>query len=120
VGGACDLKSVKLVTRSDIVWVWCVSLLEHTGDSGDKSLPAGHFGRDGEYLAWLEADLAAASANRATRPWIIAGGHRPFAEVAGNGVQEVFAKYNVDMYFCGHTHACEIPPVAIPCAFAIP
>eukprot|EP00038_Savillea_parva_P018274 m.22861 g.22861 ORF g.22861 m.22861 type:complete len:487 (+) comp4035_c0_seq1:39-1499(+) len=78
---------------------------ENTGDSGDKLLPAGHFAPDGAYLAWLEADLAAASANRATRPWIIAGGHRPFREIAGNGVQELFAKYQVDLYFCGHTHS---------------
>eukprot|EP00035_Acanthoeca_spectabilis_P006196 m.121789 g.121789 ORF g.121789 m.121789 type:complete len:295 (+) comp13396_c0_seq3:655-1539(+) len=78
---------------------------ENTGDSGDKSLPAGHFGRDGEYLAWLEADLKAASANRATRPWIFAGGHRPLPEVSGNGVKELFAEYGVDMYFAGHTHS---------------
>jgi len=30
---------------------------ENTGDSHIPWLPAGHFGADGEYLAWLEADL---------------------------------------------------------------
>jgi hypothetical protein len=30
---------------------------EHTGDSGIKWLPAGGFGADGQYLAWVEADL---------------------------------------------------------------
>lgn len=52
---------------------------EHTGDSGNKNLPAGGFGRSGEYLDWLARDLAAAAspANRTARPWIIACGHRP-------------------------------------------
>ena len=28
-------------------------------------------------FAWLEADLAAADANRAERPWVVLFGHRP-------------------------------------------
>ena len=100
---------------------------EHTGDS--HLLPAGHFAPDGVYLKWLEADLKAAQAERDVRPWILAGGHRPFPEIQvggccsamltqllcpvpcsrapllqGNGVAELFEKYQVDMYFAGHTH----------------
>lgn len=78
---------------------------ENKGDSG--AFPAGHFARDGEYLAWLEADLKAAAdpAQRAVRPWIIAGAHRPFGEISRNGVEEMFSKYGVDLYFAGHTHS---------------
>ena len=49
-------------------------------------------------------DLAAANASRATRPWIVAGSHRPFSELnASHGA--LFAKYRVDAYVCGHTHS---------------
>ncbi len=80
-------------------------------DKGDSGvIPAGHFGADGEYLAWLEADLARADANRATRPWIFAGGHRPLYSGGTNGalqkaVEELFKKYKVDVYFSGHEHS---------------
>jgi predicted phosphodiesterase len=76
---------------------------ENHGDSG--TYKAGHFGRKGQYLEWLEADLKAAAANKAVRPWIIAGGHRPFGDIKGNGVEALFAEYGVDMYFAGHTHS---------------
>ncbi|EDQ89016.1 uncharacterized protein MONBRDRAFT_25809 [Monosiga brevicollis MX1] len=78
---------------------------ENTGDSHDPFMPAGHFAPDGTYLAWLEQELAAAHANRAQRPWIIAGGHRPFPDIAANGVQELFERYEVDVYVAGHTHS---------------
>ena len=78
-----------------------------TGDSHMKSLPAGYFGREGEYLEWLEADLAAADAARRAgsgRPWLIAGGHRPYGEVRAT-VESLFEKYGVDIYFAGHSHS---------------
>lgn len=37
---------------------------------------AGSFGRKGEFLAWLEADLIQANKERAIRPWIIVGWFR--------------------------------------------
>jgi len=80
---------------------------EHTGDSHIGLLPAGGFGAKGEYLAWLEKDLAGADAARQRpegRPWIIAGGHRPFREIErSHGA--LFRKYGVDAYFAGHTHS---------------
>ena len=78
---------------------------ESRGDSG--LLPAGSFGTDGEYMAWLEADLKEADAARRQpngRPWIVVGGHRPFYEInASHGA--LFARYGVDAYFSGHHHA---------------
>ena len=81
----------------------------HHGDSG--LLPAGGFGRDGEYLAWLEADLRKANASRSLRPWILVGGHRQVYDASGRdkavggAVEELFHKYGVDAYFCGHVHS---------------
>merc|ERR1712159_223836 len=59
---------------------------EHYGDSGIKSMPAGGFGSDGEYLKWLEDELSRASMARAnasddSRPWLIAMGHRPYSDI---------------------------------------
>jgi len=96
------LHIVSLNTETD----WPGAEEEHTGDSHQSNLPAGSFGAPGEYLAWLEADLKAAVAERAAgrRHWIIAGGHRPFRELeATHGA--LFAKYKVDAYFAGHTHS---------------
>eukprot|EP01060_Flectonema_neradi_P040331 TRINITY_DN914_c0_g2_i1.p1 TRINITY_DN914_c0_g2~~TRINITY_DN914_c0_g2_i1.p1 ORF type:complete len:455 (+),score=120.35 TRINITY_DN914_c0_g2_i1:59-1423(+) len=77
---------------------------EHRGDSG--IFPAGKFGRDGEYLAWLEADLKAADDARKAgtgRKWIVAGGHRwPHGD--NIKAKALFDKYNVDLYVAGHAH----------------
>lgn len=74
------------------------------GDSGFSFLPAGYFAPNGTYLAWLEADLAAARANPNIK-WILAGGHRPFEDFYSLPVTALFGKYNVDMYFAGHGHS---------------
>eukprot|EP01062_Namystynia_karyoxenos_P037883 TRINITY_DN27551_c0_g1_i2.p1 TRINITY_DN27551_c0_g1~~TRINITY_DN27551_c0_g1_i2.p1 ORF type:complete len:471 (+),score=150.90 TRINITY_DN27551_c0_g1_i2:176-1414(+) len=62
----------------------------------------GHFGADGEYIAWLEQDLKRAST---TGKWIIAGGHRPWATGRFGGATTLMEKYGVDMYFAGHGHS---------------
>lgn len=89
---------VSINTETD----WLGAGEETHGDSG--RLPAGGFGRPGEYLAWLERDLALANSSRSERPFIVAGGHRPFTElISSHG--ELFAKYNVDLYLAGHSHS---------------
>jgi hypothetical protein len=75
-----------------------------TGDSGFSFLPAGHFAPNGTYMNWLAADLAAAAADP-TVLWIIAGGHRPYQDFNSQAVGDLFAQYNVDMYFAGHGHS---------------
>ena len=80
---------------------------EKKGDSG--IYPAGSFGREGEYLAWLEADLKAADDARKAgtgRKWIVAGGHRPQSDASGCGIKQkaLFDKYNLDLYVSGHAH----------------
>jgi len=73
----------------------------------------------GPQLEWLEADLAAANNDRDAHPWIIVVGHRPLysseladfpvnaLEVLREAVEELFHRYGVDMYICGHVHAYE-------------
>jgi hypothetical protein len=85
---------VSLNTETD----WNGAEEQGTGDSHMNSLPAGSFGREGEYLEWLEADLAKADASRRAgsgRPWLVAGGHRPFDEIAASH-GELLRKYRVD------------------------
>lgn len=72
------------------------------GDSG--IFPAGHFAPEGEYLSWLEADLLKASQDPNVH-WIFAGGHRPFTSFNSTQVDALFIKYNVSLYFAGHSHS---------------
>jgi len=73
-------------------------------------LPCGGFGNQ---MQWLEADLIAASADRATRPWILVQGHHPLYNGDSvnadfqTAVEDLFYKYNVDVYFSGHVHSYE-------------
>jgi len=69
-------------------------------------LPAGGFGAEGEYMAWVEADLAAAAANPDVK-WIVAGGHRPFEDLPDATAQTLitlFKTYGVALYVAGHGH----------------
>ncbi|OWZ18083.1 hypothetical protein PHMEG_0007885 [Phytophthora megakarya] len=82
------------------------------------------YGNFGDQLAWLEADLKAADANRDNVPWIIVGMHRPMYTIRScdaNGVpnndyealnvqesfERLFIKYKVDLVLQGHVHAYE-------------
>jgi len=64
----------------------------------------------GDQLAWLEADLIAAQAQRATVPWIIVSGHRPWysshkeCAECQSAFEGLLLKYNVDFYYAGHIH----------------
>jgi hypothetical protein len=55
-------------------------------------------------MAWLEADLQKAAQDPAVH-WIFAGGHRPFTSFNSADVDALFIKYNVSMYFAGHSHS---------------
>jgi len=73
-------------------------------------LPSGGFGKTGEQLEWLEADLIKANEERAHRPWIFVGGHRPvYSDTTHasliHAFEDLFKKYNVDIYFSGHEHS---------------
>eukprot|EP01006_Ploeotia_vitrea_P064046 TRINITY_DN86809_c0_g1_i1.p1 TRINITY_DN86809_c0_g1~~TRINITY_DN86809_c0_g1_i1.p1 ORF type:complete len:446 (+),score=238.13 TRINITY_DN86809_c0_g1_i1:128-1339(+) len=75
----------------------------------------------GDQLKWLKNDLARANdpAQRAKVPWLFVLGHRPLYTTESidwplNAVQtlrdvleELFAEFGVDVYFCGHVHAVE-------------
>ncbi|KAG2769028.1 hypothetical protein PC129_g4990 [Phytophthora cactorum] len=82
------------------------------------------YGNFGNQLAWLEADLKAAHANRVNVPWIVVGMHRPLYTLRScdaNGVpndkyeslkvqkafEKLFIKYKVDLVYQGHVHAYE-------------
>ena len=73
-------------------------------------LPCGGFG---DQLTWLENDLKAANADRATRPWIFVQGHRPIYqgdsinEPLQSAMEDLFHQYGVDIYFSGHVHHYE-------------
>ncbi|TYZ68774.1 hypothetical protein PybrP1_001879 [[Pythium] brassicae (nom. inval.)] len=79
-------------------------------------------GNFGNQLAWLEADLKKADANRANVPWLIVGMHRAMYTMRSsdsNGTpndealpvqkafEELFIKYKVDLVVSGHVHAYE-------------
>jgi len=73
----------------------------------------------GDQVDWLAADLAKAAKNRRNVPWIIVTGHKPmysnnndsyvkeFMPPLLQAVEEMFHKYGVDMFICGHVHAYE-------------
>ncbi|KAL7682141.1 hypothetical protein Plhal304r1_c051g0134351 [Plasmopara halstedii] len=82
------------------------------------------YGNFGNQLAWLEADLKAADANRAKVPWIVVGMHRPVytlrsCDMNGRPTDEyeslkvqkafegLFIKYKVDLVYQGHVHSYE-------------
>eukprot|EP01137_Pigoraptor_chileana_P035525 Opistho-2@29685 len=75
----------------------------------------------GEQRVFIEADLAAADANRANVPWIVAISHHPMyctdlllfnrclweAAAYRDMLEGVFNRYKVDVYASGHNHQYE-------------
>lgn len=47
------------------------------------TLASGPFGKTGQQLAWLQADLQ--SVDRSITPWVVVGGHRPWYVSGSNG-----------------------------------
>jgi len=79
---------------------------------------------DAPEVAWLEADLAAANASRASTPWLVAGAHRPlyctngnwqssdkdcnlFAGVMRGQAEPTFHRNGVDLVLAAHMHGYE-------------
>eukprot|EP01006_Ploeotia_vitrea_P032202 TRINITY_DN64461_c0_g1_i1.p1 TRINITY_DN64461_c0_g1~~TRINITY_DN64461_c0_g1_i1.p1 ORF type:complete len:506 (+),score=250.15 TRINITY_DN64461_c0_g1_i1:239-1756(+) len=73
-----------------------------------------------DQVAWLQADLAAANANRANVPWIVMMGHRPlycgthdgpnceqFSAYLRKTVEDIIYKAKVDLVIAGHVHNYE-------------
>jgi len=69
-------------------------------------------------LAWLDADLAAANADRANHPFIVVMGHRGYFSTSNHGADSdvvaargalvpLFDKYHVDLVLNGHDHEYE-------------
>jgi len=73
----------------------------------------------GPQLEWLEADLANANLDRDAHPWVVVVGHRPLYSSSNSdfppgirerlreAVEDLFNKYSVDLYICGHIHSYE-------------
>jgi hypothetical protein len=71
-----------------------------------------------DMLAWLEADLQRANANRTAAPWIIVYGHRSIycscdedcgvdAVIVREDLEPLFYTYGVDLWINGHEHNYE-------------
>eukprot|EP01112_Ceratiomyxa_fruticulosa_P009342 TRINITY_DN2433_c0_g1_i2.p1 TRINITY_DN2433_c0_g1~~TRINITY_DN2433_c0_g1_i2.p1 ORF type:complete len:456 (-),score=46.13 TRINITY_DN2433_c0_g1_i2:52-1419(-) len=94
--------------------------------STETDYPKAPFGVNltgGKQLEWLEQDLIFANANRDQVPWIIVCGHRPiytsligmtdwfepthFAKIIQENFEDLFFKYQVDLYMNGHVHGYE-------------
>lgn len=73
----------------------------------------------GNQMAWLTADLQAATANRDRVPWVVVTGHRPlytsstgayankYLKPLRDAVERLFHEHKVDLFVCGHVHNYE-------------
>ncbi|ETM02231.1 hypothetical protein L917_01250 [Phytophthora nicotianae] len=94
---------------------------DYPGAPQNKYTAFSHNGNFGNQLAWVEADLKKAAANRANVPWIIVGMHRPIYDLSTskNGTpidqsarmqaafEALFLKYKVDVVLTAHEHCYE-------------
>jgi hypothetical protein len=82
------------------------------------AVPSGDASYQGVLQTWLEADLAAAEANRSKVPWIITVNHRPDYSSSDHGMDPdvllsrafyapLWQKHHVDLAFAGHDHDYE-------------
>ena len=78
---------------------------------GSQMLGSGPFGRNGQQIDFLNADLA--SVDRRVTPWVIAAGHRPWYTNGDSSspcgpcqkaFEDIFYKYGVDVGVFGHIH----------------
>lgn len=79
------------------------------GQDGSAGLDGGPFGRRGQQLDFLEADLA--SVDRRVTPWVIVAGHRPWYTTGSStckpcqeAFEGLFYRYGVDLGVFGHVH----------------
>ncbi|KAJ5376016.1 hypothetical protein N7509_012902 [Penicillium cosmopolitanum] len=80
------------------------------GTDGSAKLDSGPFGKSGQQLEFLKADLA--SVDRTVTPWVVVAGHRPwYSTGSGNtcdscqaAFESIFYKYGVDLGVFGHVH----------------
>ncbi|KAJ5548323.1 hypothetical protein N7513_005557 [Penicillium frequentans] len=81
------------------------------GTDGSADLDSGPFGKQGQQLEFLKADLA--SVDRTVTPWLIVAGHRPWYSTGGSdnicdscqdAFEELFYTYGVDLGVFGHVH----------------
>ncbi|KAF4315244.1 hypothetical protein JM18_004992 [Phytophthora kernoviae] len=97
---------------------------DYPNSTANAFIIASPIGNFGDQLAWLEADLKKADANRNNVPWVFVGMHRPIYNVGGcdNGVpssntgqngylqsafESLLIKYKVDVVLMGHEHYYE-------------
>ncbi|EME38774.1 hypothetical protein DOTSEDRAFT_180664 [Dothistroma septosporum NZE10] len=78
---------------------------------GSANLGGGPFGRTGQQLDFVKADLA--SVDRSVTPWVIVAGHRPWYSTGGSdnictpcqtAFESLFYEYGVDLAVFGHVH----------------
>ncbi|CAI7631963.1 unnamed protein product [Penicillium manginii] len=80
------------------------------GTDGSAKLDSGPFGKSGQQLEFLKADLA--SVDRTVTPWVVVAGHRPwYSTGSGNtcdscqeAFESIFYQYGVDLGVFGHVH----------------